>query len=180
VTPLVTGLFLLPGGLLMGFLGPIAGRYYDSHGPRFLIIPGAIITSTGLWIMVTFTQHTAFWLVPVAHIIMSVGFALLFTPMFTLSLSAVPGHLYGHASAILGTLQQIAGAAGTAVAVTLLTQVSVNQVAVGATLVQATADGMHTAFLSGAILSLISVVLVFFVKSPATTEGSAAAGPAMH
>lgn len=180
VTPLVTGLFLLPGGLLMGFLGPIAGRYYDSHGPRFLIVPGAIITSTSLWIMATFGQHTAVWMIPVAHIIMSVGLALLFTPMFTLSLSAVPGHLYGHASAILGTLQQIAGAAGTALFVTLLTQVSVNQVAQGATGAAATAEGMHIAFLSGAIMSLIAVVLVFFVKSPATTEGSAAAGPAMH
>jgi DHA2 family lincomycin resistance protein-like MFS transporter len=180
VTPLVTGLFLLPGGLLMGFLGPITGRYYDSHGPRFLIIPGAIITSTSLWIMATFGQNTPLWLVPAAHIIMSVGLALLFTPMFTLSLSAVPAKLYGHASAILGTMQQIAGAAGTALFVTLLTQVSVAQISQGSSDTAAAAAGMHIAFLAGAIMSLIAVVLVFWVKAPQNVEGAAPTAPAMH
>lgn len=167
ITPLITGLFLLPGGLVMGFMGPITGRYYDSHGPRFLIIPGAIITSVALWIMATFNNQTPTWLVPIAHIIMSIGLALLFTPMFTLSLSAVPAKLYGHASAVLGTLQQIAGAAGTALFVTLLTLVQVARIAGGAQTVSALGSGIQIAFLSGAMLSLVAVVLVFFVKSPA-------------
>src|SRR3954468_5919148 len=39
-TPVI-GLTLLPGGLLMGFLGPLVGRLYDKVGPRVLVVPGA-------------------------------------------------------------------------------------------------------------------------------------------
>ena len=31
--PAITGLLLLPGGLLMGLLGPTVGRLFDRFGP---------------------------------------------------------------------------------------------------------------------------------------------------
>ena len=37
---LQTGLLLLPGGLLMGLLGPFVGRLYDRFGPTVLRGPG--------------------------------------------------------------------------------------------------------------------------------------------
>ena len=46
---------------------------------------------------------------------MSIGFALLFTPLFTASACRRCGReLYSHGSAVLGSLQQVAGAAGVA------------------------------------------------------------------
>ena len=51
---------------------------------------------------------------------MSIGFALLFTPLFTVSLSSVRPELYSHGSAVLGSLQQVAGAAGVALFVALM------------------------------------------------------------
>ena len=39
---LQTGLLLLPGGLLMGLLGPIVGRLFDRFGPRVLTVPGRL------------------------------------------------------------------------------------------------------------------------------------------
>lgn len=47
LTALVTGLVLLPGGLLEGVLSPIVGRIYDRYGPRPLIIPGMINVVAG-------------------------------------------------------------------------------------------------------------------------------------
>ena len=38
---LATGLMLLPGGLLMGLLGPAVGRLFDRYGPKALTIFGA-------------------------------------------------------------------------------------------------------------------------------------------
>ena len=52
--------------------------------------------------------------------VMSLGLALMFTPLFTAGLGAVPPHLYSHGSAILGTIQQVGGAAGTALLVAVL------------------------------------------------------------
>ena len=49
LTPLQTGLLLLPGGLLMGLLGPVVGRLYDRFGPRALLLPGPVATGLALW-----------------------------------------------------------------------------------------------------------------------------------
>jgi DHA2 family lincomycin resistance protein-like MFS transporter len=168
--PLQSGLFLLPGGLVMGILGPIVGRMYDRVGARTLLVPGAIVVSAALWLLASFNQFTAPPMIIVAHVTLSVGLAFIFTPLFTLSLSSVPPQLYSHASATLGTIQQIAGAAGTALFVTVLTTVSVNLGNQGASVIEATAGGMQFAFLSGAILSVIAIGLAIAIKKPASQE----------
>ena len=54
-----------------------------------------------------------------------VSLAALFTPVFTLSLGALPGHLYSHGSSLLGTSQQVSAAIGTAEIVHTMTQADV-------------------------------------------------------
>lgn len=78
--PLVSGLLLLPGGLAMGLLGPVVGRIYDRRGPRVLLVPGAFLVSAVFWSMTQVTETTPVWLVLVAHVLLSVGLALMFTP----------------------------------------------------------------------------------------------------
>ena len=65
---LSTGLLLLPGGLLMGLLAPFVGRFYDAHGTRLLVIPGAIIVSAVLWSLTFLGVNTSFWWVLVSHV----------------------------------------------------------------------------------------------------------------
>ena len=50
---------------------------------------------------------------------MSASFAFMLTPLFTIALGSLPRQLYTHGSAIVGTVQQLAGAFGTAVFVTV-------------------------------------------------------------
>ena len=57
----------------------------------------------------------------IAHLVLSVGLALMFTPLFTVSLGALPPNLYSHGSAMIGATQQVAGAAGTALFVAVMT-----------------------------------------------------------
>jgi DHA2 family lincomycin resistance protein-like MFS transporter len=94
----------------------------------------------------------------------------LFTPLFTLSLSSVPPQLYSYASATIGTIQQVAGAAGTAIFVTIYTIVLVGATASGATATNAMSDGMHWAFLSGAVLSLLVIAIASMIKQPSSPE----------
>lgn len=164
---LATGLLLLPGGLLMGLLAPFVGRVYDARGPRVLVLPGSIIVSGAFWGLTLLGEHTPFIFVLVAHLSLSAGLALLFTPLFSASLGSLRPQLYSYGSATIGTVQQLAGAAGTALFITVMTVQSVALAADGAAEVAATAGGIQAAFQAGAMLSLLAVVAAFFVRKPA-------------
>ena len=163
---LQTGLLLLPGGLLMGLLGPRIGRLYDRVGPTVLLVPGMIIVSAVLWSMTLLGSDTWFVYILIGHIVMSIGFALMFTPLFTVSLSSVKPQLYSHGSAVLGSIQQVAGAAGVALFVALMSAQTATRVAAGEAQVEALAAGIRTGFLCGAIISLFAVAAAFFIRRP--------------
>ncbi|NHB83919.1 multidrug efflux MFS transporter [Tessaracoccus sp. HDW20] len=67
----------------------------------------------------TLSLVTPWWAVMVAHIVMSISFASIFTPLFTVAMGSLPNDLYSHGSAVIGAIQQVAGAAGTALFVTV-------------------------------------------------------------
>jgi DHA2 family lincomycin resistance protein-like MFS transporter len=175
--PLVTGLLLLPGGLLMGLLGPVVGRIYDRRGPGVLVVPGSMIVSAVFWGMTLLGENTPFLFVLAAHLGLSVGLALLFTPVFTSALGSLKPQLYSHGSATIGTVQQLAGAAGTALFITVMTAQAVSLGSEGVSDVSATAGGIQAAFVSGAIISLAAVAAAFFVRKPTDALQTA---PAQH
>lgn len=171
--PLETGLLVMPGGLVMGLLGPIVGRLYDRYGPRVLVVPGTMVVSAGLWVLATVTETTPPVFLLVVHVGLSAGLALMFTPLFTAGLGAVPPHLYSHGSAVVSTLQQVAGAAGAALFVTVMAAQSAVLAADGVAVDAAAAGGVRAAFLLGAVVSLGAVVGSFFMRKPAEAPASA-------
>ncbi|HTW74319.1 MAG TPA: DHA2 family efflux MFS transporter permease subunit [Steroidobacteraceae bacterium] len=170
---LQTGLLLLPGGLLMGLLSPPVGRLYDRIGPGRLLVPGVILVSAVLWAMTLLGRRTPVEYILAGHVVMSVGFALLFTPLFTASLSSVRPELYAHGSAVLGATQQVAGAAGVALFVALMSARAAQLAAHGAAALDALAGGIRNGFLCGAILSLFAVLCACFVRRPAPAAAAA-------
>jgi DHA2 family lincomycin resistance protein-like MFS transporter len=170
LSTLQTGLLLLPGGLLMGLLGPRVGRLYDKAGPVRLLVPGVIVVSAVLWAMTLLGPATWVGYILTGHVVMSVGFAFLFTPLFTLSLSSVKPSLYSHGSAVIGTIQQVAGAAGVALFVALMSARATSLTARGLAPVDALSGGIRGGFLCGAIISLFAVACVFFVQKPSGVE----------
>ncbi|MBC8091147.1 MAG: MFS transporter, partial [Pseudonocardia sp.] len=160
--PFVTGLIVLPGGLVMGLLAPFVGRAYDRVGARPLVIPGAITLSVALWLLTAFVGAPV-WTVVAIHIVISIGIATMLTPLMTEALGSLPADLYSHGSAIVSTLQQVAGAAGTALFVTVLTVFSADPA--GA----ADVAGSRAAFLIAAVLSVgaVGVSLLMRKKEPA-------------
>jgi DHA2 family lincomycin resistance protein-like MFS transporter len=166
ISALQTGLLLLPGGLLMGRLGQRAGGWYDRIGPAKLVIPGVIIVTAVLWAMTLLGTQSRVEYILIGHVVMSVGFGLLFTPLFTVSLSSVRPELYSHGSAVLGSLQQVAGAAGVALFIALMTAQSARLATAGAAPIEALAGGIRAAFLCGAVAALFAVACAFFVRKP--------------
>jgi DHA2 family lincomycin resistance protein-like MFS transporter len=163
---LQTGLLLLPGGLLMGLLGPRVGRLYDRIGPTPLVVPGTIVVTAVLWAMTLMGPTTPVELILAGHLVFAAGLAFLFTPLFTASLGAVKPELYSHASAVLGSTQQVAGAAGVALFVALMSAQAAALMAGGAGEVEALSGGIRVAFMVGATISILAIVTAFLVRKP--------------
>lgn len=172
LTPAETGLIVLPGSLAMGLAGPFIGRIYDRWGTRVLLIPGAFVTSGMLWMYAIFSStETPVWLLLVIQTALSLGLAMSFTPLFTASLGSLPPHLYSYGSAVVSTIQQVAGAAGVAVLITIMSGVTA---ASQGTPAEAASEGAQAAFTIGAIISLLMIVGAFLIRKPADVIGDGA------
>ncbi|GAB3660777.1 MDR family MFS transporter [Glycomyces tarimensis] len=173
LTTLQTGLVLLPGGLAMGLSSPFIGRLYDRFGPRPLVTPGAALVALALGLMNLLDESTATRFVVLAHVVLMVGLACLMTPLMTSALGSLQPSLYSHGSAIVNTLQQMAGAAGTALFVTIMTAGIASSRAHGADAIAARAAGIHDAFLWGAALALVALAASFLVRRQPTDTAEA-------
>ena len=172
VSVLATGLLLLPGGLIQGIISPIAGRLYDRIGAAPVLIPGAVLLAGGQWMLATIGADTPLWLVVVLHVVFCAGMAALMPVLMTMSLSSLPREQYPYGSAIVNTLQQLAGAAGTALFVAALTIGAALAADGGTGASDALVAGTRGSFVVGGILGLVAFVAVFFLRprreAPAT------------
>ena len=155
---MTAGLTSLPGGLLMGLAGPLVGRAYDRHGARRLVVPGSMLLFGSLCGFATMSASTPIWELVALQTVMMLGLSTMFTPLMTDALSALPDRLYSHGSAIMTTLQQVAGAAGTALFITVMTKASASGGAPDM-------PGVHAAFVTAAVIGAVAVVLAFFTAS---------------
>ena len=167
LTSLQTGLLLMPGGLAMGLSGPRIGHLFDRFGSRPLVLPGSLAVVASLAVLSQIGQSTSIWIILAAHVAFMAGLAAIFTPVFTLSLSAVPEHLYSHASSLLGSTQQVAGAIGTAMSVTILSSQTASLIRAGSAPEHAAIGGMQWAFAGSAIVSIGIIVLALMLPARA-------------
>ncbi|MBR8745134.1 MDR family MFS transporter [Nocardiopsis sp. MG754419] len=180
---LTTGLALLPGGLVMGLLAPVVGRLYDRFGPRPLVTPGAAIVALVMWFMTTFDTETTIGAIVLGHVFLSSGLGLMFTPLLTGALGSLPQRLYSYGSAVVGTVQQVAGAAGTAAFIAVMSAVAASRLEDGANTIAAEADGIHVAFMLGATIATLAFFATFLVRrseSPEDAGQGADRMPAAH
>lgn len=161
-----SGLVLLPGSILMGVLAPVMGRIYDARGPRTLLVPGSIMIAASMFAYSMVGAGTPTWVLVVIQTVMSLGLAGSFTPLFSASLGSLERKLYSHGSAALNTMQQVAGAAGTALLISIYSSALHSGEAAGRSVAESGAPGAHNAFLLAAIIALVPVVLSFFIKKP--------------
>ncbi|WP_245674780.1 MDR family MFS transporter [Herbidospora cretacea] len=171
LSTLQTGLLVMPGGLAMGLLGPVVGRLFDRFGGRVLVIPGAVAIALSLVGFSQITMTMPYWQILGFHAVLCVGLALTFTPVFTLGLGAVPSPLYSHASSILSTLQQVAGAIGTALVITVMSSRAETLRAEGATASVALLEGMRLSFMVGAGLAVAVIITALLLPSRAAEHG---------
>lgn len=166
LTTTQAGLMSLPGGIAMAVSGPIVGRIFDARGPRVLLVPGTLCVAAALWMLTTISPDTSLWFLMFVNLVLFVGLSSTFTPLMTSGLGAVAPERYAHASAVLGTFQQVAGAAGGALLVTVMTVIAANAEADGASAAQASTDGVRVAFAVAGCLAIVLVLITTLVRRP--------------
>ena len=168
-----SGLVLLPGAIIMGAMGPVAGRLFDKHGPRVLAVIGtgvlALPTATFMFMgpgmgLITLT---------VIYTVRLFSLSLVNMPISTWGMNALPDKLMNHGTSVQNTFRQVAGSLGTAVIVSAST-VATNMVSGSTDAVTAGVFGIHTAFAVATALCVLGFVLtVALVRNKPGDEAAA-------
>ncbi|UNB46373.1 DHA2 family efflux MFS transporter permease subunit [Staphylococcus coagulans] len=161
LTPLQSGLILLPGGLVMGLLSPVTGKLYDIIGGRILAVSGMTLIFIGTLLLSFLNAESSITYIVLSFLVMMLGNSGIMVPMTTEALNALPRELIPHGTAMNNTLRQISAAIGTGLLVTLLTQLAMGH---GGSIVASHIFGLQWTYKVVAFLSLIGTLIALRVS----------------
>lgn len=168
----MTGLVMLPGGIVNAIVSALSGRFYDHIGAKKLIVSGFFITFIGVMMLLFTTDHSPIWYVILAHIVAMIGVPLAMSPAQSFGLNALDPMTASDGSTIMNTFQQIIGAVATAVATSLL---AIGQQASSAAPKSQAAftSGVHLGFIFPLILTIVAFILALFFIHEDRSEAEA-------
>lgn len=177
-SPLEAGLVMLPGGVVMGIMSPITGRLFDKFGAKWLAVVGLGLIAVSLWQFAFLSLSTSYYTIIIFNTLLMLGISMLMMPVMTNALNELPVKLYPHGTAIISTLQQVAGAVGTALLVAVMTngskrfleQQSQASDEAGAQMLAMMA-GMKSAFLLAFALVAVAWAVSLMIKRSIPPEG---------
>lgn len=162
------GLVMLPGGIVNAIMLPIMGRIFDKYGPKPVVPIGMLIIVVVLWLLSGVTVNTTLLQIIILHSFLMIGIAMVWMPSQANGLNELPPQFYSHGSAIMNTIQQLAGAIGTAVAVSIMTlgmNDFIKQMGGRADIEAASVvAGIQNVFLFTMCIALTGLILSFFIK----------------
>lgn len=168
LAPVIAGLALLPGGVINAFMSVLAGNLFDRFGPRAMVPGGLLMCIVGLFALRTIDASTSIYFIVIFHMIMFIGISLTMMPAQTNGLNQLPMQLYPDGTAIMNTLQQVAGAIGTAIAITIMSISTVNYVKLNGhttiTQLEGSIQGVQNSITFGLIIAIIGFVLSIFLR----------------
>ncbi|MBM0127464.1 MDR family MFS transporter [Pimelobacter simplex] len=176
LSELQTGLLVMPGGLAMGLLGPQVGKVFDRIGARPLVIPGSVVMVALLFALSRIGVDTPYAVLVALHVALMASLATIFTPVFTIGLGDLAPQLYSHGSSLLGTLQQVAGAIGTALLVVIMTNRTESLATSGSSPADAFMGGLQWAFFAGAVIGVVVIAMSLLLPSKANLPAPAHGG----
>jgi EmrB/QacA subfamily drug resistance transporter len=110
-----TGASFLPMTILIILIAPIAGKYSDRVGSRWLMGGGMVLLAISLLIFSRLTATSNFWDILPGLLIGGLGMAVVMTPTTAAAMGSVPVDKAGVGSAVLNSGRQVGGALGIAV-----------------------------------------------------------------
>ncbi|WP_312469506.1 DHA2 family efflux MFS transporter permease subunit [Neobacillus sp.] len=186
ISPLDAGLMMLPGAILMAIMMPITGKLFDKFGGRVLAIIGLTITMVTSYYFSKLTLHTTYTHLIILYSVRMFGMSMVNMPVTTNGLNQLPARAYPHGTAMNSTLQQVSGAIGTALLVTIMSnRTTTHATELGKAAMQhltkqptpaviaemkqqvmmkAMLEGINDAFLVTVGIAAVALILSFFIK----------------
>jgi EmrB/QacA subfamily drug resistance transporter len=174
ISPIDSGLLMLPGALVMGFMSPVTGRLFDRFGAKVLAIPGLAIVVLTTFMFSQLSLDSSYLSIMMIYTLRMLGISMVMMPVMTNGLNTLPMKAYPHGTAINNTLQQVAGAVGSAFLITVMntrTESTAKELAAAGTAPEsimnlAMLDGINFSFFVSTFIALVALVLSFFIKKP--------------
>jgi len=174
LSPLQSGLRVLPWTIMPMFVAPVAGILSDRIGARPLMATGLALQAIAIgWLAAVVTPTVAYGSLIVPFMLAGAGMALVFAPAANAVLGSVRPEEAGQASGATNAIRELGGVLGVAVLASVFTAHG------GYTSPQAYVDGMTAALPIGAVVLAAGAVLALFIpglkRAPATDHGMAEA-----
>ena len=186
ISPFDAGILMLPGAIVMGIMSPITGKLFDKYGARAMAIIGLSITVITTYYLSKLGMESGYYYIMVLYTVRMLGISMVMMPVMTNGLNQLPMSSNPHGTAMNSTLQQVSGAIGSAVLLTIMTK---RLESAGAKLfaeakasgnvptsveglkaleeqikTQAMLDGINLAFFVATIVAVVALSLTFFIK----------------
>jgi len=196
ISPMDSGLLMLPGAIVMGIMSPITGKLFDKYGARTLAVIGLIITIVTTYYFSKIGLHTAYSTLVLLYTLRMFGMSMVMMPVMTNGLNQLPAYNNPHGTAMNNTLQQVSGAIGSAVLITVMNNITtvkaeelaakaMNNMSANAAQAsaQATAEvqqqimneamlhGINFTFFISTLITVIALILAFFIKRVKPNQG---------
>ncbi|WP_135554162.1 MDR family MFS transporter [Paenibacillus cymbidii] len=181
VTPLDSGLILLPASLAMAIAMPAVGKLYGKIGPMRLMIAGIALIAVGTlalsWLSVDVSHgYIIFWM-----LVRNIGIALSTMPASNAGMEEIPRELSGHASSINNWIRNVLGSFAIALFTSMLASRQTvhvadlksaaegagDQAAIG---VQAFTMSVNDVYLLATIIVLVSLPIALLVRKKPKPE----------
>ena len=171
----MTGMLMLPGGMVNCIVSVIAGGLYDRIGARIPARVGFALSIAGTVMFLLATPETPIAYVVCAHVILMIGVPLAMSPSQTSALNSLPHSMNADGSTMMNTLQQVLGAVATAVATSLLGMGQAASTEGGAV---AFTNGVHWGFTFTLVLAVAALAVSMLLKKRSYAGDDAPAGGA--
>jgi len=165
-SPIKTGLAYLPLALMIILTAGVASQVVTKIGFKPVLVTGTIVTAIALlWLSRISADGTFLGDILFPEMLMGMGLGLVFVPVTIAAVAGVEEYEAGLASGLINTSQQIGGALGLAVLVSIAASKTKDLITTGTDQLVATTEGFSTAIAIGSGFAILGLILALTLIS---------------
>jgi MFS family permease len=170
-TLIISSLCLMPLGLVMFFMSPVAARLSNARGPRTSLILGGVIITIAFALAVVL--HSQIWHVILISTIVGFGVGFAYAAMPTLIMRSVPPTETAAANGLNSVMRTL----GSTVAATVVGVILASNFVLSGGVPIPTTQAFQAVFVMGSAVALAGAVVAFFIPRRSKAYGNTASIP---